>query len=493
MSPRPDLAAALERLAGAPVLVVGDVMLDRFLYGAVERISPEGPIPILRLERELAMLGGAGNVVRNLTALGAKSSFVALVGDDQAGLEVQRLVAEATGGGGHLLLDRGRRSTIKERYIAGGQQLLRVDRETAPSLSETLAEAAVSAAISLMDEARVLVLSDYGKGLLDAETLPRLIALARARGLAVVVDPKGRDFARYRGATLITPNRRELAEASGLATEGDSAVVAAALRVMELAGVESVLATRSEEGMTLVEPAGPGESGPRVTHLPALAREVFDVSGAGDTVVATVAAALAAGLPRASAAELANAAAGIVVGKVGTAVASPSEILHALHARELLSGESKVLSLEALLTEVGRWRRLGQRVGFTNGCFDLLHPGHISLLTQARRLCDRLVVGLNSDSSVRQLKGEGRPVQSEGARATVLASLASVDAVVIFPDETPLQLIRQLRPDVLVKGADWSLDKVVGADLVRSWGGVVALAELMPGQSTSNTIRRLKG
>jgi D-beta-D-heptose 7-phosphate kinase/D-beta-D-heptose 1-phosphate adenosyltransferase len=490
MNQRPDLAAALEGLAGAPVLVVGDVMLDRFLYGAVERISPEGPIPILRLERELAMLGGAGNVVRNLAALGAKPTFVALVGDDQAGLEVQRLVAEATGGGGHLLLDRGRRSTIKERYIAGGQQLLRVDRETAPSLSETLAEAALSAAAALIDEARVLVLSDYGKGLLDSKTLPRLIALARARGVQVVVDPKGRDFARYRGATLITPNRRELAEASGLPTEGDSAVVAAALRVMEQAGLESVLATRSEEGMTLVEA---GDGGARATHLPALAREVFDVSGAGDTVVATVAAALAAGLPRPIAAELANAAAGIVVGKVGTAVASPSEILHALYARELLSGESKVLSLEALLTEVGRWRRLGQRVGFTNGCFDLLHPGHISLLTQARRLCDRLVVGLNSDSSVRQLKGEGRPVRSEGARATVLASLTSVDAVVIFPDETPLQLIRQLRPEVLVKGADWSMDKVVGADLVRSWGGTVALAELMPGQSTSNTIRKLKG
>jgi D-beta-D-heptose 7-phosphate kinase/D-beta-D-heptose 1-phosphate adenosyltransferase len=232
MSAAPDLAAALERLSGAPVLVVGDVMLDRFLYGAVERISPEGPIPILRLERELAMLGGAGNVVRNLTALGAKPSFVALVGDDQAGLEVQRLVAEATGGGGHLLLDRGRRSTIKERYIAGGQQLLRVDRETAPSLSETLAEAALSAASSLMEEVRVLVLSDYGKGLLDSKTLPRLIALARARGVEVVVDPKGRDFERYRGATLITPNRRELADASGLPTEGDEAVVAAARRVM---------------------------------------------------------------------------------------------------------------------------------------------------------------------------------------------------------------------------------------------------------------------
>jgi D-beta-D-heptose 7-phosphate kinase/D-beta-D-heptose 1-phosphate adenosyltransferase len=490
-APPADPATALEQLAGAPVLVVGDVMLDRFLYGAVERISPEGPIPILKVERELAMLGGAGNVVRNLAALGARPSFVAVVGDDHAGLEVQRLVAEATGGEGHLLLDRGRRSTIKERYIAGGQQLLRVDRETAPQLSEGLAHAAVSAVVSLLGEARALVLSDYGKGLLGGGTLQRLIAHARERGVAVLVDPKGRDFARYRGATVITPNRRELAEASGLATDGDAGVVAAAERVMAEAGIEAVLATRSEQGMTLVEPDGAGAR--RVTHLPALAREVFDVSGAGDTVVATMAAAIAAGLPRVTAAELANAAAGIVVGKVGTAVASPNEILHALHARELLSGETKVFSLEALLSEVGRWRRLGQRVGFTNGCFDLLHPGHISLLTQARKLCDRLVVGLNSDASVRRLKGEGRPVQSEGARATVLASLASVDAVVLFADETPLQLIRQIRPDVLVKGADYTVEQVVGAELVRSWGGRVALAELMPGQSTSGTIRRLKG
>jgi len=481
-----DLVAALETLSSARVLVVGDVMLDRFLYGAVERISPEGPIPILRIEREAAMLGGAGNVVRNLAALGARPSFVAVVGDDPAGHEVQRLVAEAAGGSGHLLLDRGRRSTIKERYIAGGQQLLRVDRETAPSLSPALAEAVVSAATSLLAEAAVLVLSDYGKGLMTAATLRPLIAAAQQAGVPVIVDPKGRDFSRYRGATVVTPNRRELAEASGLATQGDAAVISAARKVMGEAGVAAVLATRSEEGMTLVESAG-------VTHLPGEAREVFDVSGAGDTVVATFAAALAAGQSRVVAARLANAAAGIVVGKVGTAVATPSEILHALHARALLSAEAKVMSQEALLAQAERWRRAGLRVGFTNGVFDLLHPGHVALLSQARANCDRLVVGLNSDASVKRLKGSDRPVQGESARATLLASLATVDAVVLFAEDTPLELIRALKPDLLVKGADYKPGDVVGGNLVEAWGGRVLLAQLVPGQSTTSTIQRLKG
>jgi len=485
MSVGADLAALLPRLAGARVLVVGDVMLDRFVYGAVERISPEAPIPILRIEREAVMLGGAGNVVRNLAALGALPAFVAVVGDDPAGRELQRLVAEVAGGEGHLLLDRARRSTIKERYVAGGQQLLRADRESDGALAPALAEALLAAAEALLPEVAVLVLSDYGKGVLCDAILPRLIAAARARGLPVVVDPKGRDFARYRGATLVTPNRRELAEASGLPTEGDAAVVAAARRVMAEAGIAAVLATRSEQGMTLVE----GES---LHHLPAEAREVFDVSGAGDTVVAALAAALAGGLDRPSAARLANVAAGIVVGKAGTAVAGPAEILHALHAQDFAQAEDKVLDRAGAVAQAARWRAQGLRVGFTNGCFDLLHPGHVQLLRQARAACDRLVVGLNSDASVQRLKGPSRPVQNELARATVLASLASVDAVTVFAEDTPLELIVALRPDLLVKGADYSAEEVVGAKELATWGGKLLLADLVPGQSTTGTIRRMR-
>ncbi|MFQ5774786.1 MAG: D-glycero-beta-D-manno-heptose-7-phosphate kinase [Kiloniellaceae bacterium] len=496
MTDNADLAACLDAFAGARVLAVGDVMLDRFVYGKVERISPEGPIPVLQIEREAAMLGGAGNVLRNMAALGIRSTFLAVVGDDAAGRQVRALAEAEAGAGCRLIVQADRPTTIKERFIAAGQQLLRTDRETARPLAAHTARALVEAARAALAAPEgppgALVLSDYGKGVLAPATVAALIEAARSAGRPVVVDPKGRDFTAYRGATVVTPNRRELHEATGLPTAGDDGVVAACRAVIETAGVAGVLATRSEQGMTLVS-ARSTDDGIEARHFPAEAREVFDVSGAGDTVVAVVATALAAGIDLARAARLANVAAGIVVGKLGTAVARPAEILHALHASDFLAAEAKVVDFEGLLERAGRWRGAGLRVGFTNGCFDLLHPGHVALLAQARGACDRLVVGLNGDASVRRLKGEGRPVQSEAARAAVLASLASVDLVVIFAEDTPLRLIEALRPEVLVKGADYALDEVVGADLVQGYGGRVMLAELAPGYSTTGTIEKLSG
>ena len=489
MTDNTDLAAHIEALAGVRVVVAGDVMLDRFLYGAVERISPEGPIPVLRVEREAAMLGGAGNVLRNLAALGAAVEFLAVVGDDAAGREVQALAQEAAGAGCHLLVEAGRPTTIKERYIAAGQQLLRVDRDPNDAIGAGTATALLAAATAALEGAGALVLSDYGKGVLEPETLAALIAAARAAGCPVVVDPKGRDYGIYRGATLVTPNRRELEEASGLPTSSDQEVALAAQEIIDSCGIETVLATRGSDGLTLLASGGRGKH----LHLPTEAREVFDVSGAGDTVAAAAAAALAAGLGLEEAARLANAAAGIVVGKLGTAVVRPEELLQALHASDLLAAEAKVVGLDALLARAERWRGAGLRLGFTNGCFDLLHPGHVSLLAQARAACDRLIVGLNSDASTRRLKGAGRPVQSEAARAAVLASLASVDLVVVFGADTPLELIEALTPDVLVKGADYARDEVVGADLVERHGGKLILVELAPGHSTSGTIGRMSG
>jgi len=486
---RAELAAAVERLAGVRVLVVGDIMLDRFVYGAVERISPEAPIPVLRIAEETAMLGGAGNVVRNLAALGARPHAVAVVGDDAAGDEVEVLARACTQGSGgtvELLRAAGRATTIKHRFIAAGQQLLRVDRDPPGALDAATAARLEEAALAAVGQAAAVVLSDYDKGLLSDDLIAAVIAAAALLGRPVVVDPKGRDFSRYRGATWVTPNRRELQEASGLATGDDASVLAAARKVIAEAGLGAVLATRSEQGMTLVE----GAAG-AAHHLKAEAREVYDVSGAGDTVAATFAAGLGAGLAPIAAAQLANVAAAIVVGKLGTAVARPAEILHALHAQELLAAEAKVADLDSLVTQVAQWRQAGLKVGFTNGCFDLLHPGHVSLLEQARAACDRLVVGLNSDASVRRLKGESRPVQGEAARAAVLASLASVSRVVIFNEDTPLSLIAALKPDVLVKGADYRVDQVVGADIVQGYGGRVLLAELAPGHSTTATIERL--
>ena len=485
---RSDLARAVERLAGVRVLVLGDIMLDRFVYGTVERISPEAPIPVLRIAEETAMLGGAGNVLRNLAALGARPHGIAVVGEDAAGAELaalaQACVAPA-GGAVELVAAATRPTTMKDRFIAAGQQLLRVDRDPTGTLDAATAARVEAAALAAVGQAAAVVLSDYGKGLLSDALIAAVIAAAARLGRPVVVDPKGRDFARYRGAAWVTPNRRELQDASGLATGDDAAVVAAARKVVADAGLGALLATRSEQGMTLVT------SGGAVHHLKAEAREVYDVSGAGDTVVAAFAAGLGAGLAPVAAAQLANVAAAIVVGKLGTAVARPGEILHALHASELLAAEAKVADLESLVTQVAQWRQAGLRVGFTNGCFDLLHPGHVSLLEQARAACDRLVVGLNSDASVRRLKGAARPVQGEAARAAVLASLASVNRVVIFGDDTPLALIAALRPDVLVKGADYSLEQVVGADIVQGYGGRVVLADLAPGHSTTATIERL--
>ncbi len=498
MSPNTDLAADLETLARARVVVVGDVMLDRFAYGAVERISPEAPIPVLRIDRETAMLGGAGNVLRNLTALGVTADLVAVVGDDAAGREVAALGAAEAGERCHLVVQADRPTTIKERFIAAGQQLLRTDRESAQPLAPAIAAQIVSAARAALADppgapgVGAMILSDYGKGTLAPATIAALIAAAHEAGrpvVPVVVDPKGRDFSLYRGAHVIKPNRRELSQATGLPTDDDDQTVAACRALMDHAGIANVLATRSERGMTLLQSQSPGA---HAQHFPAAAREVFDVSGAGDTVVAALAAALAAGCDLERGARLANIAAGVVVGKLGTAVAYPEDILRAHSAADLLTAEAKVVDRTALLEHAARWRRRGLTLGFTNGCFDLLHPGHVSLLRQARATCDRLVVGLNSDASIGRLKGAGRPVQPEAARATVLASLADVDSVVVFGEDTPLKLIEALAPDVLIKGADYTADQIVGADVVRQRGGRVVLAELLPGHTTTGTIAKLK-
>ena len=487
MTERSALVPLVESLSGCRVLVVGDVMLDKFVHGRVERISPEAPIPVLRVTGETKMLGGAGNVVRNLAALSAGGRFVGVVGDDSARYDVAAELDKFPSVGPALIVDSSRQTSIKTRFVAGNQQMLRADRENDAPLADVIRAAIIREATEALDECDVVVLSDYAKGVLSAEVTGDIIAHARTAGKTVIVDPKGTDYSRYRGATVLTPNRAELAAATGMATETDAEITAAARKLIAEVGVDAVLATRSADGMSLVTASG------EVTHLATEAREVFDVSGAGDTVVATIAAAIAAGaeLPRAAA--LANVAAGIVVGKVGTAAAYAADVIAALHHRDLSSAEAKVLGLEQALDRIEIWRRRGFKVGFTNGCFDLLHPGHVAILAKSRDACDRLVVGLNSDASVKRLKGEGRPIQAEMARAAVLASLASVDMVVLFGEDTPLELISAIKPDVLVKGADYTHDEVVGADVVEAHGGSVLLIELEPGHSTTSTIARING
>ena len=485
MSERSALIPLMDALADVRVLCVGDVMLDRYVYGTVERVSPEAPIPVLRVERETAMLGGAGNVIRNVLALGARARLVAAVGDDAAGEAVRGLLSGENGSTFALITDDARQTSIKTRFLAGNQQILRADEETLAALAGGPREALMEAVGAMVPDTQVVVLSDYGKGVLSGGLAANLIAAARTAAKPVIVDPKGRDYARYAGASVVTPNRSELAEASGMAVRTPEDAVIAARRLLDAHGFDAVIATLGKDGMAVVTAAG------AVRHLPAEAREVFDVSGAGDTVVAALAAALGSGAHLVQAAALANVAAGIVVGKVGTAVAYRSEVIDGLRHQDLSEAEAKVMTLAPALDRVALWRRRGFRIGFTNGCFDLLHPGHVSLLASARKACDRLIVAINSDDSVRRLKGAARPIQPETARATVLASLASVDLVVIFSEDTPLRMIEAFRPDVLVKGADYRLEEVVGADFVHSYGGEVHLAPIEPGFSTTATIARI--
>ncbi|MCC9621320.1 bifunctional D-glycero-beta-D-manno-heptose-7-phosphate kinase/D-glycero-beta-D-manno-heptose 1-phosphate adenylyltransferase HldE [Thalassospira sp. MA62] len=479
------LARQVEQLTNAKVLCIGDVMLDRFVYGSVDRISPEAPIPVVRVERESAMLGGAGNVARNITALGASVQFLSLVGDDLSGREVMEYVANDRGVEPYIQTERNRPTTIKTRFIAGGQQLLRSDNETTSAITPETVSNLSALAGQLAPDAQAIILSDYGKGVLHADVVQATITAARSAGKPVIVDPKGTDYSIYRGATIVTPNRSEAEAATGISVRSDEDAIAAATKIITECGIENVLLTRSQDGMTLVTGDG------KAIHLPTEAREVFDVSGAGDTVVACLASAVAAGAALSDAARIANVAAGIVVGKIGTAIVYPDELISALHHHDLMIGEAKLMPLDRTIDRAERWRRKGYKVGFTNGCFDLLHPGHLSLLKQARAACDRLIVGLNSDASVKRLKGDSRPVQSEAARAAVLGSLETVSGVVIFGEDTPINLIETIKPDILVKGADYTIDKVVGAEIVHGYGGKVVLANLEDGFSTTSTIARM--
>jgi D-beta-D-heptose 7-phosphate kinase/D-beta-D-heptose 1-phosphate adenosyltransferase len=460
-------------------------MLDRFLYGDVERISPEAPVPVLRHRLTRSLLGGAGNVARNIAALGGQAVLIGLRGCDTASAELASLIAARDGLIDRMIESPSRPTITKMRVIAGNQQVVRVDDEVTAPLDAAENAALAGVIATALPGCAALILSDYGKGVLTRPLIEAAVAVARAEGIPVLADPKSDDFAHYAGADLITPNARELARATNLPTVTEAEVVAAAQAVIAKVRFPAVLCTRAEKGMTLVTAEG------CVTSVLAEAREVFDVSGAGDTVIATLALMLAAGHRLPEAMRIANAAAGIVVGKLGTATVTAEELAYALHAQGQAGLTEEVLLDTASAQRLVRdWRDSGLRVGFANGCYDILHAGHVALLAAARRRCDRLIVALNTDESVARLKGPSRPVNTLADRAAVIAALSAVDGVVAFAEDTPLELIRMLVPDVLVKGADYTVDRVVGADIVRAAGGEVALIELVPGRSTTAILAR---
>jgi D-beta-D-heptose 7-phosphate kinase / D-beta-D-heptose 1-phosphate adenosyltransferase len=480
-----ELAAIVRAFPAAKVLVLGDIILDRYVNGHANRLSPEAPIPVLRPRSSHATLGGAANVALNVATLGGQAWLCGVVGDDAAAAETARLLRAQPRIHTALVAAAGRPTTAKTRFMVGPHQLMRLDEETVSPVDETTAMALLDQFQAALAEVDVVVLSDYAKGVLCDRVLAAALALAKTAGRLVIADPKRTDFAAYHGADILTPNELETRLATGIdATEDHGAERAGRVALAAVDGA-AVLVTRSERGLTLVCRDRP------TLHVPTRAREVADVSGAGDTLVAALAVALASGAALAEAAALANITAGISVAKQGTATVAAAEVLSVLHVRDLVATDSKIAEADEAVRRVAEWHQAGLKVGFANGCFDLIHPGHVRLLTEARAGCDRLIVALNTDDSVRRLKGPTRPVQSETSRATVMASLSPVDMVVLFAEDTPLEMIARLRPDVLVKGSDYSIETVVGADLVTGWGGRVLLVDLREGFSTTGTIRRM--
>ena len=485
-----DFDALSHAIADQTVLCVGDLMLDEFVYGEVSRISPEAPAPVIAVQRSEINIGGAGNVARNIAALGAKCIFVGLVGEDDAGVTLKNALAQESLIETLLVADSSRPTTRKVRFVSEhfATHMLRADWELAAPASAAIEKQLIDTILPQLARVDIVLLSDYAKGVLTARVIRNVIDAAKKLGKRVIVDPKSANFAIYRGATLLTPNRKEFAEATRSRADSDINIATAAQEAMILADCAAMLVTQSEHGMTLV----PRDGEP--IHVPALPVKVRDVSGAGDTVAAVLALTLAANADWETALRMANAAAGVAVGKKGTATVTPAELRRKILPHASLAAEEKIVAAGGDLdVHLRDWRQQGLRVGFTNGCFDILHPGHVKVLTAARGACDRLIVGLNSDASVKRLKGEGRPVQDERARAEVLAALEAVDLVAIFEEDTPIDLITRIKPSVLVKGGDYTREQVVGHEIVEAAGGEVVLVDVLPGHSTTSLVDRARG
>lgn len=483
----PELHSILNLLEGGfsqlKVLVVGDIMLDRYIHGEVERISPEAPVPVLRHAQRYERAGGAANVAMNLAGLGCQAVLAGFWGSDTEQTELKALLDRA-GVDTVGVVSSSLPTISKTRIVGRMQQLLRLDIEARDAPPEEEMDRLIERTTSLVDKVHAVILSDYAKGALSRQLCETVIRVAREKGIPILADPKTPDFGKYSGATTVCPNLGELSLATGVHSHQLEALLNAGQRQVAEHGFQFLTVTMSEKGIGILWPE-------RRYHSPARAREVFDVSGAGDTVIATIAASLAGGLQIETAVELANLAAGIVVGKMGTVPIAQHELIAALTPSTNLTVGEKILDHERVAKRVAEWRAAGETIVFTNGCFDLLHVGHITLLEDCRRFGTKLVLGLNADASVCRLKGPTRPIVGERERARVMAALASVDAVVLFEEDTPVELIRALKPNVLVKGGDYTIETVVGHEDVIASGGRIEIVPTVEGFSTTNIVRKL--
>lgn len=468
-------------------LVIGDVMLDRYLIGEVGRISPEAPVPVVLIKSEEVRAGGAANVAANLALLGISTQLIGCVGVDAEAKILNQLIKK-TGTKASLITSKTRPTIAKTRILGGHQQMLRLDQEDSAAFSAAENTALLKAIeAEIAKKPSVVILSDYAKGLLSEKVCQQIIKRCKANKISVLVDPKGSDYSKYQGATALTPNKKETAEACEVSAQDTDLIKKASALKIKL-GLDFLAVTRGEEGISLIDGDKIKDS---THHLPATARQVFDVSGAGDTVIATLAAGLMHNLTPLQSLELANIAAGVVVGKVGTVPITQADLLEALTAKQGNEQAHKICNLVELNLKVNAWKQAKQKIVFTNGCFDLLHAGHVTYLEAAKKRGDKLILGLNTDRSVRALKGKTRPVVNEQDRARVLAALESVDAVILFDEDTPLKLIKATKPHVIAKGSDYTAAQVIGGKEVKSWGGEIALIDLVEGRSTSNIIRKL--
>lgn len=464
-------------------LVIGDVMLDRYLIGNVGRISPEAPVPIVLLNEKNERAGGAANVAANLALLGINTQIIGCVGNDAEGASLKQQISAMDVNINGMISSDYRPTIAKTRILGGHQQMLRLDQESSGVFNSEENAAillAIETAISLKPS--IVVLSDYAKGLLSDTVCQQIIRRCNAQQIPVLVDPKGHDYTKYKGATALTPNKKETAEACETHAD-DTDLISKAIALKNSLNLNFLAVTRGEEGITLIDE--------ETHHIAATAQQVFDVSGAGDTVIATLAAGLMHKLSPFESLQLANLAAGIVVGKVGTIPITREELIETLSRRQNSSQVHKVCELTTLMDKVSNWKKAQQKIVFTNGCFDLLHAGHVTYLEAAKKRGDKLILGLNTDRSVTAIKGPTRPVVNEKDRARVLAALESVDAVILFDEDTPLNIINLIKPDVIAKGSDYNADQVVGGKEVESWGGEIALIDLVEGRSTSNIIQKL--
>lgn len=463
------------------ILVIGDLMIDHYLWGSCERISPEAPVQVVDIAKETTVLGGAGNVINNLKDLGANVSVCSVIGDDANGGELLSMLEEIGVNTQNITVQRGRTTSKKSRIVAVSQQILRYDKESKADISKETQEKILSSLESSIQQYDTLILSDYGKGVLTDTLCQSIISLAKTHKVKVLVDPKGSDFSKYRGAYLLTPNKKEAVLASGISIEDESSLQAALVHLKEVCALDISLITLSEDGIAIYDT--------ELKRFPTVAKEVFDVTGAGDTVIASIAFALSAGKSLEETARFANLAAGVVVGKIGSATATIAEIQEYEASLHKSSSDAHIKSFEEIQELVLRYKKNGKKVVFTNGCFDILHVGHVKYLQVAKSFGDILIVGLNSDASVARLKGPSRPVNPAQDRAYLLAALEAVDFVVPFEEDTPYELIKMIAPDVLVKGGDYKGKAVVGTEFASE----LRLVDFVDGKSTTKTIEKIQG